>query len=70
MLGRDIFIILRKLVWSCKDVFIPGVGRGFFVVVGFLVVVVFLAVVAAGVVVVSSGHVTSGVSPLNAQMIK
>ena len=50
--------------------FIPGVGRGFFVVVGFLVVVVFLVVVAAGVVVVSSGHVTSGVSPLNAQMIK
>ena len=45
--------------------YIPGVGRGFFVVVGFLVVVVFLVVVAAGVVVVSSGHVTSGVSPFN-----
>ena len=50
--------------------YIPGVGRGFFVVVGFLVVVVFLVVVAAGVVVVSSGHVTSGVSPLNTRMIK
>lgn len=51
-------------------VYIPGVGRGFFVVVGFLVVVVFLVVVADGVVVASSGHVASGVSPLNAQMIK